>query len=98
MSTVTSSAPAIAELRDGIEQRARPSWSPNHSRSLGRRAARRAVVRRPTARWPTEARRGRVGGVAPCGVKIETQSSDAHAGTTPAVLSRPRVGFSPTMP
>ena len=28
--------------------------------------------------------------------KIETQSSVRHAGTTPAALSIPRVGFSPT--
>ncbi len=31
-------------------------------------------------------------------VNTETQSSDRHAGTTPAALSRPRVGLSPTMP
>src|SRR6478609_7323695 len=29
-------------------------------------------------------------------VKIETQSSERHAGTTPRVLSRPFVGLSPT--
>ena len=29
--------------------------------------------------------------------KIDTQSSERQAGTTPAALSRPRVGFSPTM-
>ncbi len=29
--------------------------------------------------------------------KIETQSSERHAGTTPRALSRPRVGLSPTM-
>ncbi len=28
--------------------------------------------------------------------KIETQSSDRQAGTTPLVLSQPRVGLSPT--
>src|SRR5690606_9453496 len=28
--------------------------------------------------------------------KIDTQSSERHAGTTPRVLSRPRVGFRPT--
>jgi len=28
---------------------------------------------------------------------MDTQSSDRHAGTTPEVLSRPRVGLSPTM-
>jgi hypothetical protein len=32
------------------------------------------------------------------GAKIETQSSDRQAGTTPSVLSRPRVGLIPTMP
>ena len=29
--------------------------------------------------------------------KIETQSSERHAGTTPRVLSSPRVGLRPTM-
>src|SRR5207237_2111850 len=29
--------------------------------------------------------------------KMETQSSVRHAGTTPAALNAPRVGFSPTM-
>src|SRR5687768_12735002 len=29
--------------------------------------------------------------------KTETQSSVRHAGTTPVVLSQPRVGFSPTI-
>src|SRR5687767_158396 len=28
--------------------------------------------------------------------KIDTQSSERHAGTTPAVLSTPRVGLTPT--
>jgi hypothetical protein len=31
-------------------------------------------------------------------VKLETQSSDRHAGTTPLVLTSPRVGFRPTSP
>ena len=30
--------------------------------------------------------------------KIDTQSSDRQAGTTPAVLRSPRVGFRPTRP
>src|SRR5213076_3002351 len=29
--------------------------------------------------------------------KIDTQSSERHAGTTPVVLRSPRVGFKPTM-
>ena len=29
--------------------------------------------------------------------KTETQSSERHAGTTPCVLTRPRVGLSPTI-
>ena len=32
------------------------------------------------------------------GAKIKTQSSERQAGTTPAVLSKPRVGLRPTMP
>ena len=40
--------------------------------------------------------RSTVAASAAVSAKIETQSSERHAGTTPRVLIRPRVGLSPT--
>ena len=60
-------------------------------------AARR---RRPRAvrRAGRHHRHRRVGAAARSRANTVTQSSDAHAGTTPAVDDQPRVGLSPTMP
>ena len=65
---------------------------PRRRAGARRRRARERIGRRRTPA-PRARRARRIGRV---GAKIDTQSSERQAGTTPAVLSSPRVGFRPT--
>src|SRR5882724_1525354 len=96
MSTGTSPANrAYAFSCPASPKKSRPAATPIRGSAISGRAP-----SRPQGSCGTRPRATRItrSAVAASGAKTETQSSDRHAGTTPSVLSSPRVGLTPTIP
>jgi hypothetical protein len=109
MSTSTSSTPASRSRASVAAQAARCTSSPKNSgrdgtdsRPCGARHPASPIASRAASREygssaskPRAASSTRRAPARSC-AKIDTQSSERHAGTTPHVDSRPRVGLTPT--